>query len=152
MDRLTAFVAIAQLKLRLQYLGRHPELIEEPVMVPKFAGLSQALGLMRHELEAQAESLMADIDATRADAKGAFGQAKAKVAEAKAAVADVKAFVADMEGSNGGPILGGSSTTSDLSAEALAQAESLAKLDTAAAAVAPSAPEQLTVNGVSKAG
>lgn len=84
-------------------------------MVPKFAGLSQALGLMRHELETQAEDLMKDITSTTAEAKDTFGQAKAEVTKAKAAVADVKAFVAELQGGNGGPTLSDSSASSDQS-------------------------------------
>jgi hypothetical protein len=98
-------------------------------MTPKFAGLSQALGAMRHEVESMAQDLVAEIATVRTDASDAFGQAKQEVAKTKAAVADVKAFVADLQGSNGGPTLSDSSDTSGQSPAA--------------------SPEHLTVNGVS---
>lgn len=126
MDRLTFFVASAHLKLRLERLKRYPELVENIPMIPKFAGLARAMGVMRHDLEAQAEGLMNDITSTTSDAKDAFGQAKAEVAKAKAAVSDVKAFVAELQGSNGGPTSSDSSGSSD-----------------------QSQPEKLTTNGVS---
>jgi hypothetical protein len=115
MDRLTALIALAHVKLRAEYIQRHPEILESLPMVPKFAGLSQALGLMRHELETQAQDLMNDITSTTAEAKDAFGQARQEVGKAKAAVADVKAFVADLKGGNGGPTSSDSSGSSDQS-------------------------------------
>jgi hypothetical protein len=100
-------------------------------MVPTFAGLTQELGLLRHELETEAKSVMSDIVSTRVDAKAAFVQVREKITEAKAVVADVKAFVAGVEGSNGGPTLADSSATSDQSPTA--------------------APERVDVHGVSQA-
>lgn len=126
MDRLTAFVALAHAQLRIEYLKRHPEILEGIEMTPKFAGLAQGMGAMRHELETMAQELTADIAGVRTEAVDAFGQAKQEVAKAKAAVADVKAFVADLKGSNGGPTLSDSSVSSD-----------------------QSQPERLTANGVS---
>lgn len=75
-------------------------------MTPKFKGLASALGQMQHDLEAQAEAMLADIAVTSVDANNAFAKAQQKIVEAKTAVADVKAFIAELEGSNGGPTVG----------------------------------------------
>lgn len=47
MDRLTALIAVAHLKLRLEYLQRHPELLDDPPMaiVPVIPAPMQLAGL-----------------------------------------------------------------------------------------------------------
>lgn len=45
MDRLTAFVAIAHLKLRLETLQRHPEILDMAVAPPKLPAPMQLAGL-----------------------------------------------------------------------------------------------------------
>jgi hypothetical protein len=127
MDRLTAFVAISHLKLRLQYLSRHPEIIEGIDMTPKLAGLSNALAMLQHGLEDQASKLLDRVNAVNIRTAAAMAKANAQMAATEQAAADIEAFANSLEGSNGGPTLGDSSVTS-----------------------AQSQPEQLTVHGVSK--
>src|SRR6202790_2672555 len=105
MDRLTAFVAISHLKLRLQYLSRHPELIKETSMTPTFKGLGGALAKLKHDLDLQAQPLMADIESLASEAPGLLKQAVQEVAKTKQAVADIKDYVSGLLESNGGPIL-----------------------------------------------
>src|SRR5258708_20784378 len=116
MDRLTAFVAISHLKLRLQYLSRHPELIKETSMTPTFKGLGSALAKLKHDLDLQAQPLMADIESLASEAPELLKQAQQEVAKTKQAVTDIKDFVSGLIGSNGGPTLTDSSATSGPSA------------------------------------
>src|ERR1700676_3071273 len=116
MDRLTAFVAISHLKLRLQYLSRHPELIKETSMTPTFKGLGGALAKLKHDLDLQAQPLMADIESLASEAPGLLKQAVQEVAKTKQAVADIKDFVSGLLESNGGPTLTDSSAMSGGSA------------------------------------
>jgi hypothetical protein len=128
MDRLTAFVAISHLKLRLQILSRHPELLEGIAMTPKLAGLSTALATLRDSLEGQASALVDRATVAEARMKTAMTKATAQMAATEQAVADIEAFANSLEGSNGGPSLSDSSDTSGQSQE----------------------PERLSVNGVAQ--
>src|SRR5258708_691066 len=128
MDRLTAFVAISHLILRLQILSKHPELLEGTEMTPKLAGLTNAMATLQHGLEDQASKLLDRVNAANTRTGAAFAKANAQLSATEQAVTDVENFVASLEGSNGGPTLSDSSGTS-----------------------VQSQPEQLTVNGVSKA-
>jgi hypothetical protein len=127
MDRLTAFVAIANAKLRLEYLQRHPEILEGIEMTPKLAGLSTALATLRHSLEVQASDLMTRADVVNARISVAMTKAKAQMTVTEQAATDIEDFANSLEGSNGGPTLSDSSAISDQS-----QPE----------------PERLTTNGV----
>lgn len=126
MDRLTAFVALAHVQLRVEYLKRHPEMLEGIDMTPNFKGFGAALAKFKHDLDMQSVDAMSEMSSLGSRASAAMGKVKAKVAETRLAVEEIEAFVAD-EGSNGGPTLSDSSATSD-----------------------QSHPEQLTVNGISK--
>lgn len=129
MDRLTAFVAISHVKLRIKLLERHPEILEAIEMTPNFKGFGAALAKFKHDLDMQSVDAMNEMSSLGSRASVAMSKVKAKVAETKAAVEEIEAFVAD-EGSNGGPTLSDSS-------------------DTSAAQSQPVAVEHLTVNGVS---
>ncbi|MES2030847.1 MAG: hypothetical protein V4477_16830 [Pseudomonadota bacterium] len=128
MDRLTAFVAIAHLKLRLQILVRHPEFLEGIDMTPKLAGLASSLATLRHSLEGQAADLMSRADAVNARIATAMTKAKAQMAVTEQAATDIEEFANSLEGANGGPSLSDSSGTSGQSQE----------------------PERLSVNGVAQ--
>lgn len=127
MDRLTAFVAISHLKLRLQILARHPELIEE-AMTPKLAGLTSAMAKLRHTVETEADKLTARIEGANTHSAAAFQKAHVVLDSTEKDVSEIEEFIASLAGSNGAPV---------------------GPLD---ASSVPSAaqPEQLTVNGVSK--
>jgi hypothetical protein len=127
MDRLTAFVAISHAQLRIEYLKRHPEILEGINMTPKLAGLSNALATLQHGLEDQAAKLLDRVNAVNARTAAALAKANTQMAATEQAAADIEAFANSLEGSNGGPTLSDSSGTS-----------------------VQSQPEQLTVNGVSK--
>ena len=75
MDRLTAFVVIAHAKLRLQYLPRHPELLDEVTMTPKLQGLTAAMSKLKHSLEVDADNLMARMQDAGAASSRAFAKA-----------------------------------------------------------------------------
>ena len=138
MDRLTALVALSHLKLRLQMISQHPELMET-TMTPTFKGLGSALAKLSHDLDVQSQPLMADIEQLATEAPALLKQAVQRVAETKQAVSDIRDFVAGL-GSNGAPTSAGSSDTSAAPAAATAPAA-----DVAIAAQ----PEILTTNGVS---
>lgn len=128
MDRLTALVAISHAKLRLQYLERHPEILEGLTMTPKLAGLPTALATLRHSLETQAGQLTDRANAVNDRIAKAMTKANAQMAATEQAATDIEEFANSLEGNNGGPSLVDSSTSS---------------------AATPPAPEHLTVNGVS---
>jgi hypothetical protein len=127
MDRLTAFVALAHVQLRVEYLKRHPEILEGIEMTPKLAGLSTALATLQHGLEDQAAKLLDRVNAVNVRTAAAMAKANAQMAATEQAAADIEAFANSLEGSNGGPSLSDSSATSGQS---------------------QAAPEHLTVNGV----
>ncbi len=97
-------------------------------MTPKLAGLTNAMATLQHGLEDQASKLLDRVNAANTRTGAAFAKANAQLSATEQAVTDVENFVASLEGSNGGPTLSDSSGTS-----------------------VQSQPEQLTVNGVSKA-
>lgn len=110
MDRLTAFVAIAHLKLRLETLQRHPELID--MATPKLQGLAKAMAMLEHNMEDGAGRLLAKIEAVGSRGEAAFVKGNTRVDGIAGRVADVESFVAALEGSNGGDPLDDSSTDS----------------------------------------
>jgi hypothetical protein len=111
MDRLTAFVAIHHLKLRLDIAARHPELLEGIEMTPKLQGLASAMAKLQHGLEDRSGKLLARIETADTRSGAAFDKANSSLDETEKSMADVEAFIASLEGSNGGPTLSGSSDT-----------------------------------------
>jgi hypothetical protein len=127
MDRLTAFVAINQLRLRLDILQKYPHLLGNDFMAtPKLQGLAEAMKKLEHGLEDGAGKLLAKIETVGARGHAAIAKGHEKIDGKAAMVAEIETFVTALEGANGGDPLDDSSTKSDQS------------------------PEQLTVNGVSK--
>lgn len=128
MDRLTAFVAIAHLKLRLDNLSRHPELFEATDMTatPKLQGLAKAMAMLEHDLEDGAGKLLAKIETVGSRGAAAIARGHQKIDGKAAIVEEIESYVAALEGANGGDPLEGSSDTSE-----------------------KSQPERLTINGVS---
>jgi hypothetical protein len=125
MDRLTAFVALAHAQLRIEYLKKHPEILEGIDMTPNIKGLGSALAKLKHDLDLQAAGALTELSSLGERANVAMGKAKQKIAETKASVEEIEAFVAD-EGGNGGPTLSDSSGTSGQSPAAPA-AQALAE-------------------------
>ena len=114
MDRLTAFVAIAHARLRLDIVQKHPYLLERDNMAtPKLQGVRQAMALLRHNLEADAEKLRVKIGNVDTERTGAFAAGHAELDATRKEIAEIQEFLADIEGSNGAPTSGGSSATSD---------------------------------------
>lgn len=120
---------------RLRY-----QIVRDYNMTPTFKGLGGALAKLKHDLDLQAQPLMADIESLASEAPDLLKQAVAEVAKTKQAVSDIKDFVSGLIGSNGGPTLTDSSGTSGASAVPGVEAPA-----------ASAAPEHLTVNGVSVA-
>lgn len=130
MDRLTAFVTVSHAKLRLQYLQRHPEILEGIDMTPKLAGLTSAMAKLRHTIETEADKLAVRIEGANAHGAAAFLKAHVVLDSTEKDVAEIEEFIASLAGSNGAPAgpLDGSST---LSGQSTVE------------------PEKLTTNGVS---
>lgn len=130
MDRLTAFVALAHVQLRVEYLKRHPEYLEGIDMTPKLAGLTSAMAKLRHTVETEADKLTSRIEGANMHSAAAFQKAHVVLDNTEKDVTEIESFIASLEGSNGSPggPLDGSSTLSEAAQ-----------------------PEKLTVNGVSQA-
>jgi hypothetical protein len=130
MDRLTFFVASAHLKLRLEYLKRHPELLKERKMTPKLQGALQALEMLKHDVESDAEEIVKKVSDLQSRRKVVRDKTHGKLDAAGNSIGDIEDFVSALEGSNGAPLdnSSGSSAASGTAAE----------------------PEHLTVNGVSQ--
>lgn len=128
MDRLTAFVAINHLRLRLNILQKYPHLLEsEEMATPKLQGLAEAMKKLEHDLEDGAGKLMVKVEALRPRGEAALTKGHQRMDAKIALVGEIETFVTALEGANGGDPLDDLSNTSD-----------------------QSQPEQLTVNGVSK--
>lgn len=110
MDRWTAFVAIYHLKLRLEYLTRHPELLEN-IMTPKLRGVASAFAKLTHGLEQRSGQLLERIEAADKRGSQAFDKAHSSLDSTEQAMADVENFISSLEGANGGPTLGDSSSS-----------------------------------------
>jgi hypothetical protein len=115
-DRLTAFVAIANLKLRLEVLQRHPELIEK-MATPKLQGLAKAMAMLEHNMEDSAGKLLAKIEAVGSRGEAAMAKGHTKIDGIGSRVAEVESFVTALEGANGGDPLDDSSDTPDATAQ-----------------------------------
>jgi hypothetical protein len=73
-------------------------------MALKLQGLGSKLGLLKHNLEADAEKLSAEIDAADAERVTVMSQASDAVAAHRKDLADVKTFVAEVkQATNGAP-------------------------------------------------
>jgi hypothetical protein len=110
-DRLTAFVAIAHLRLRLEIIIRHPELLEL-LMPSKLSAARQALDMLRFNVDADSDKLMAriaEVDDRRATV---FADAHQSVDEMHGDLGDIDGDLTDLARSNGGPSLKGSSGSS----------------------------------------
>jgi hypothetical protein len=131
MDRLTSFVALAHAQLRIEYLKRHPEILEGIEMTPKLAGLTSAMAKLRHTVETEADKLAARIEGANTHSAAAFQKAHVVIDGTERDVSEIEAFIASLEGSNGAPAgpLDGSSVSSEVAQ-----------------------PERLTANGVSVGG
>lgn len=112
MDRLTALIAIAHLRLRLDRLARRPDLLEDTKMTPKLQGLAHAMGRLKHDIEAQADVLTARIEAAGNRGSAAFAKAHQTIADAESGIGDIESFIDSLEGANGGPSLAGSAEPS----------------------------------------
>jgi hypothetical protein len=108
---------------------------------PKLQSLAKEMAMMESGLEDGAGQLLTKIQAVNTRGLAALAKGHQKVDAKASLVTEIEGFVTALEGSNGGDPLDDSSATSAASATV------------APASVAPAttaAPEQLTVNGVSK--
>jgi hypothetical protein len=77
---------------------------EELRMALKLQGLGSKLGLLKHNLELDAEKLSTEIDAADTERVTVMAQASESVAAHRKDLAEVKAFVAEVkEATNGAP-------------------------------------------------
>lgn len=121
---------------------------------PFLQGLTKAIDMLEHDLEADAGALMTKIRDVRVRGKSAIGKGHVRIDGVAGRVAEVDKFVTALEGSNGGDPLDGSSDSSDKQQKA---DESLPEEQTVSTAeigdageVLGDLGEHLTVNGVSK--
>lgn len=138
MDRLTALIAIAHLKLRLDILKRNPYLLDT-AMTPKLQGVLQSFNMLKHNLERDADEMAKRIQTADQRRQALKQTGHAALGRVDADMKDIEDFLGAMEGTNGAP-LEGSSVSLDASSEpATAPDEATA-----------AAPERLTANGVSQ--
>jgi hypothetical protein len=109
-DRLTALVAIAHLKLRLEMLQRHPEFLRK-MATPKLQGLAKAMAMLEHNMEDGAGKLLAKIESVGSRGEAALAKGHTKIDGIGNRVAEVETFVTALEGANGGDPLEDSSVT-----------------------------------------
>jgi hypothetical protein len=107
MDRLTAMIAIAQLRLRLDIVTRYPHLLEDPGMEIRkpmeLAGLKSRLARAR-KTEADIADTGKRFDKVLDDIDEAHGAAKAHVGDLEQYSGELKKTVEGMiAGSNGAP-------------------------------------------------
>src|SRR5664279_2647855 len=113
MDRLTAFVAINHLRLRLDIIQKYPHLLESDAMAtPKLQGLAEAMKKLEHGLEDGAGKLLAKIETVGSRGHAAIAKGHQKMDSSAAIVAEIETFVSALEGANGGDPLDDSSSTS----------------------------------------
>jgi len=107
MDRLTAFVAIAHLKLRLEILQRHPEMATTPTLPApmEFAGLKSRLQRAKG-LETRAGVVGPRIDTALDVIESGVGVLETHAPELEKYGADLMSTINGMLApSNGGPAL-----------------------------------------------
>ena len=151
MDRLTAFVAIAHLRLRLDYVARHPELLENTSMAtPILQGLGQMLAKLEHNLEAAATPLAQKIASVESGGLDAIKRAHVKVDGIKSRVKEIEGYVAAIISNGGDDPLDGSSDSSGKPEGSAAGTGVMPTAEKSAPEVAQieGEPEHLTVNGV----
>jgi hypothetical protein len=102
MDRLTAFVAIHHMQLRLEILKRKPYLLEN-TMTPKLQGALQALKVLQHDVEADADELIAKAAQLQDRRQAAKTKTHGALDKAGNGIGDIENFVSALEGSNGAP-------------------------------------------------
>ena len=102
MDRLTAFVAIHHMQLRLEILKRKPYLLEN-TMTPKLQGALQALKVLQHDVEADADELIAKAAQLQERRQAAKTKSHGALDKAGNGLGDIEDFVTALEGSNGAP-------------------------------------------------
>ena len=115
MDRLTALIAIAQLRLRLDVLTRYPHLLEDNMTTPKLQGLAEAMKKFEHGLEDSAGKLLAKIEQVGSRGQTAIAKGHQKIDGKAALVAEIENYVTALEGANGGDPLEDSSDSSEQS-------------------------------------
>lgn len=128
MDRLTALIAIAHAQLRIQYLKRHPEILESADMTttPKLQSLAKAIAMLESNLEDGAGKLLVKVEEVGARGLAAIAKGHQRIDAKASTIGEIESLVTAIEGSNGGDPLDDSSTTSS-----------------------QSQPDRLTTNGVS---
>jgi hypothetical protein len=149
-DRLTAFVAIAHARLKLEIIERY-HLLEKPMPTPKLQSLTKAMAMLEHNLEMDAEKLLTKIVDVGERGKQAFVKSHAKVDGIGTRVGDVEKYVAALEGANGGDPLDDSSTTSGGSSETKEETVTGQQQQSDQIPPVPGTLPQLTINGAEKA-
>lgn len=104
---------------------------------PFLQGLTKAMDMLEHDLESDAQGLMAKIQTVGQRGKAAMAKGHARIDGVASRVTEVDKFVTELEGSNGGDPLGGSSGSSGSSE----QNDQSGRRE----------PDRLSVNGVSGA-
>lgn len=80
-------------------------------MTPKLRGVASAFAKLTHGLEHRSSQLLDRIEAADKRGNVAFDKAHTSLDGTEQAVADVENFISSLDGANGGPTLGDSSTS-----------------------------------------
>ena len=103
MDQLTAMIAVAQLRLRLDLVTKFPNLLEcTDMQTPKLAGVASAMAKLQHSLEDRAEKLQKRIDSQESRADQSFGNAHGHLDAVDKLLDDNDSFLGQI-GGNGAP-------------------------------------------------
>lgn len=78
-------------------------------MTLKLSGLKDTLAVLKNDLDAETDKLVARVQSARTRGMNAFKSAHGILDEAESAVKEVEDFAKSLEGSNGGPPLDGAS-------------------------------------------
>src|ERR1700676_5025165 len=103
MDRLTALVALSHARLRVEieeYRKKKSRFLSgaTDMATPFLQGLTKAMDMMEHDLEADAKALTEKIVTVRARGKAAMTKGHQKVDTTAGRVVDVEKFVTALEG------------------------------------------------------
>lgn len=78
---------------------------------PKLQGLAKAMKMLESDLEHGAGKLLEKVEAVGARGKAAIAKGHDKIDSKASIVGEIESYVAELEGANGGPTLGDSSTS-----------------------------------------
>jgi len=91
------------MQLRLEILKHKPHLLENAAMTPKLQGALQALKVLQHDVEADADELITKAAQLQERRQAAKTKSHSALDKAGNGLGDIEDFVSALEGSNGAP-------------------------------------------------